>query len=239
MRLRNNGFTLIELLVVIAIIAILAAILFPVFSQAREKARAISCLSNTRQLGLAITMYADDHDEAYPCTCMTMMGMAPTDPQDWMTTVMPYIKNVGVFRCPSDTSMLWSNSSNMMMTPRVSSYGFNGYFMPVEPPYFGPAMAQIDKPAECVLVAELADSVTQDYFQPMYWGNPPKVTDSGNQMMEWDMVAMQPLTTAIRRHQQGSNYVFAEGHSKWQRFEQTWKQNPGQPPIVDEYDPEK
>ena len=240
MKKGKSGFTLIELLVVIAIIAILAAILFPVFSQAREKARSTSCLSNTRQLGLAITMYSDDHDEGYPCTCMTMMGMAPMDPQDWITTVQPYIKNTGVFRCPSDTSSLWSNAgSMMMMTPRVTSYGFNGYFMPVEPPYYGPPMAAIDKPAECILVAELADSITQDYFQPMYWGNPSKVTDSGNQMMEWDPVANLPLTTAYKRHLQGANYVFADGHSKWQHFEQTWQQNPGQAPKVDQYDPEK
>ncbi|HLK55780.1 MAG TPA: DUF1559 domain-containing protein [Chthonomonadaceae bacterium] len=229
----HRGFTLIELLVVIAIIAILAAILFPVFSQAREKARAISCLSNTRQLGMAITMYADDHDEGYPCTCMQGMGMMTVDPQDWITTVQPYIKSAAIFRCPSDTSPLWNN----MMTPRTTSYGFNAYFMPVQEPYFGVQMAQINKPAECVLVAELADAWTQDFFMPMYWGNPPKVNNPPMQMMEWDDTMQAPMSVAIRRHQGGANYVFAEGHAKFQRFSQTFQQSPGNPPIVDWYDP--
>src|SRR5580692_13126888 len=115
---RIRAFTLIELLVVIAILAILAAILFPVFSQAREKARATSCLSNCRQLGLAITMYADDHDEAFPCSCMQgMMGMNAANMQSWLDTTQPYIKNYSIFRCPSDSSPLWAS----MSTPRRSS----------------------------------------------------------------------------------------------------------------------
>jgi len=180
-------------------------------------------------------MYADDHDEAFPCTCMQGMGMMAGDPQDWYTTVMPYIKNSGIFRCPSDSSPLWTD----MMTPRISSYGINAYFMPVQPPYFGVQMAAINHPAECILVAELADSVSQDFFQPMYWGDPPKVTDAGMQMMEWDMMNQVPLSVAIRRHQQGANYIFTEGHAKWQRFAQTWQQTSGNPPLIDWYDPEK
>src|SRR5579859_5250723 len=138
-RHHRSGFTLIELLVVIAIIAILAAILFPVFSQAREKARATSCLSNCRQLGLAITMYADDHDEAYPCSCMQGMGMGMQNMQSWLDTTQPYIKNWSIFRCPSDSSPLWTNM-NSMGVMRRSSYGFNAYFIPVDPPYFGMQM---------------------------------------------------------------------------------------------------
>src|SRR5574341_1313661 len=92
-RRRSAGFTLIELLVVIAIIAILAAILFPVFAQAREKARAASCLSNTKQLGLAMRMYAQDFDEvnvgsySYPNT----WGACPMFM--WMDLIQPYVKN--------------------------------------------------------------------------------------------------------------------------------------------------
>jgi prepilin-type N-terminal cleavage/methylation domain-containing protein len=235
---RKTAFTLIELLVVIAIIAILAAILFPVFSQAREKARTISCLSNCRQLGLAITMYADDHDEAYPCSCMQgMMGMEMANMQSWLDTTQPYIKNWGIFRCPSDSSPLWSTMASMG-TPRRSSYGFNAYFIPVDPPYYGMQMAGINRPAQCILVTELADAWAQDFFEPMYWGNPPKVTDSTMQPMEWNMLTQQPLSTAITRHQQGANYVFAEGHAKFQRFTQTWQQAQGSPPSVDWYDPQ-
>jgi len=98
---RSTGFTLIELLVVIAIIAILAAILFPVFAQAREKARAASCLSNTKQLGLAMRMYAQDYDEinvgsySYPNT----WGSCPMFM--WMDLLQPYIKNTQIVTCPS------------------------------------------------------------------------------------------------------------------------------------------
>ncbi|MEO7719814.1 MAG: DUF1559 domain-containing protein [Capsulimonas sp.] len=92
----QSGFTLIELLVVIAIIAILAAILFPVFAQAREKARQASCLSNMKQLGLATMQYVQDNDEAYPLAVMP-------DGTSWTLTILPYIKTLNVFMCPDDS----------------------------------------------------------------------------------------------------------------------------------------
>src|SRR5215218_8126724 len=94
----RQGFTLIELLVVIAIIAILAAILFPVFAQAREKARSASCLSNMRQMGLAIAMYVQDNDEGLPLN--THNSATAT----WIETLQPYSKNRIMYRCPSDPS---------------------------------------------------------------------------------------------------------------------------------------
>src|ERR1051325_3348500 len=96
---RSEGFTLIELLVVIAIIAILAAILFPVFAQAREKARAISCLSNIKQVNLAFDMYLQDYDE----TMVVALVNAPADPAKslwWPTLMQPYIKTWDIYRCP-------------------------------------------------------------------------------------------------------------------------------------------
>ncbi len=104
----RRGFTLIELLVVIAIIAILAAILFPVFARAREKARQSSCLSNLKQIGLASMMYAQDYDEK----------LSPYDPPNGTqylpyTLWTPYIKNIQVWQCPSDSG------------GRLTSYGYN------------------------------------------------------------------------------------------------------------------
>jgi prepilin-type N-terminal cleavage/methylation domain-containing protein len=93
----GRGFTLIELLVVIAIIAILAAILFPVFAQAREAARKASCTSNMKQIGLAIQSYCTDYDETYP---PSQAGPNSAN-ASWPTILFPYVKNEGVFTCPS------------------------------------------------------------------------------------------------------------------------------------------
>src|SRR5215211_1501956 len=104
-RTKHRGFTLIELLVVIAIIAILAAILFPVFAQAREKARSTTCLSNCKQIGLAFQMYAQDYDNTY-----TWQGKAmgddvgdygkPGAKPNWIMELQPYAKNHKMFVCP-------------------------------------------------------------------------------------------------------------------------------------------
>jgi prepilin-type N-terminal cleavage/methylation domain-containing protein/prepilin-type processing-associated H-X9-DG protein len=111
----RRGFTLIELLVVIAIIAILAAILFPVFAQAREKARGISCISNLKQIGLSLIMYTQDYDEAFPSVIAYQSQDGGCAPQldwyalggGWVTLANPYIKNGQIFRCPSSESPYW------------------------------------------------------------------------------------------------------------------------------------
>jgi prepilin-type N-terminal cleavage/methylation domain-containing protein/prepilin-type processing-associated H-X9-DG protein len=100
---RMRAFTLIELLVVIAIIAILAAILFPVFAQAREKARGVSCLSNIKQQGLAAIMYTQDYDETFALTTLYVFGFESQQSQ-WIPRIAPYIKNTDIFWCPSDST---------------------------------------------------------------------------------------------------------------------------------------
>ncbi len=129
--MKRTAFTLIELLVVIAIIAILAAILFPVFSQAREKARAASCLSNTRQMGNALQMYLQDYDETFHkgarMRSPAMNGLGASTSingwSQWPWFYMPYVKNVQIFDCPSSPDQLqnltrtnWDNDGN---------YGYN------------------------------------------------------------------------------------------------------------------
>lgn len=109
----RNGFTLIELLVVIAIIAILAAILFPVFAQAREKARQVSCLSNQKQLGLAFMQYVQDYDEVFPSTYYYGEG--------WAEIIYPYVKSAGVYVCPDDNG----RTPTYAWTPDPVSYAGN------------------------------------------------------------------------------------------------------------------
>jgi prepilin-type N-terminal cleavage/methylation domain-containing protein/prepilin-type processing-associated H-X9-DG protein len=108
----RHAFTLIELLVVIAIIAILAAILFPVFAQAREKARQTSCLSNLKQIGIALTMYQSDYDSMYP---PSQLGTG-TNIVSWPSMIQPYIKNEQVFVCPSTSPGTFGVDTNFMVT---------------------------------------------------------------------------------------------------------------------------
>lgn len=129
----THGFTLIELLVVIAIIAIIAAILFPVFAQAREDARAISCLSNMKQLATAFKMYVQDYDEQYPLSnndsCAVLGPTRFLDPE-WQNTLQPYIKNLDILKCPSDPAKLtYDPGTGYAPDPTLAatSYLYNNY----------------------------------------------------------------------------------------------------------------
>ncbi len=155
MQSRKHAFTLIELLVVIAIIAILAAILFPVFAQAREAARKTSCLSNHKQIGLGIMMYAQDYDETYPRSQWFEVPVASgggTGQHLWAGDVLPYIKsgnvwgNGGVYACPSFPNKTQNNN-----------YGVNERVMQdcwTPCSRAGTSMAAIDMPAELAILVD-------------------------------------------------------------------------------------
>jgi len=161
-----KGFTLIELLVVIAIIAILAAILFPVFAQAREKARAISCISNVRQMGTGACMYAQDYDESYPgiwqWSPLAIYAHSPylsppgyTVAQAYqLCQTCPYVKNGDVFRCPDHAQ----NYGGL-----YASYGYayptmDGGWSPIPGSAYtfpnGPNLAAFNRPADTVMIMD-------------------------------------------------------------------------------------
>jgi len=244
--MRGRGFTLIELLVVSAIIAILAAILFPVFAQAREKARQTQCLSNCRQIGMALFLYLQDYEETVPTVRFHHHGDEQEEHEalSWIEKIQPYVRTQLLHCCPSDRSANWHGDP-----PRLSSYGLNGYLDAFHPPYGDPvdprpfSLAGIVAPARCIFAAELAErnsrtteAVVDDHFAPMFWGSPPRVPDHHANEQFWDAARGEPTTLAIRRHNGGANYVFADGHAKWHVFSDTWRQIPGNPPTRDWYD---
>ncbi len=231
----EKAFTLIELLVVFAIIAILAAILFPVFAQAKEAAKSTSCLSNTKQIALALTLYANDEDDKLPAATEHDGGNSSgeLEGQTWLDSVQPYIKARLLYRCPSDSSSLWGRTDD----PRLSSYGLNAYVTYNHEPYFGPSLSSFTHPSETILAAELADTVSEDHFMPMYWGNPSKPVDADKQDEQWDPATRLPKALSITRHHGGANYPFSDGHAKYMKFEQTWSQQVGSAPTRDYFDP--
>ena len=223
----RRAFTLIELLVVIAIIAILASILFPVFAQAREKARQTQCISNLRNVGTAIQMYTQDYDENLPYVAVygggTPMHAAGYGWSQWVQWIKPYVKNYGVFNCPSSTRNFTFGPANDRY---ICNLGYNEMLFHNSSGWANLATLS-SVPAGVTGVAVIADSG----YGPMFndWGN----ADNGNQRCPTDEVnfglqrikyAVNPPWEAPRpncatRHGgSGSSIVFADGHAKFLAF---------------------
>ena len=226
---RGTGFTLIELLVVIAIIAILAAILFPVFSRAREKARQSSCGSNLRQIQLAIAQYAQDYDERHP---NTWFGPNPGYYQ-WEEAVLPYVKSAQLFVCPSASAIPYvpDTTPNQVDTPpwpdpaypfpRGGYAGNIAYWLGLcvagidaNNPFGFRSLAAVVEPATTFMVWDSAVSGLPGVFgegwqdgtqQPttVNWSaNPPRLEPPS-----WGVVG--------GRHTEGANFSYVDGHMKW------------------------
>jgi len=189
----RRGFTLIELLVVIAIIAILAAILFPVFAKAREKARQSSCLSNMKQLGLAMLQYAQDFDEAFTMYAPT------TYAYNWDHTLAPYTKNTQVFQCPS---------ANMYSVGYGVSYPHISWVGGAR------AMAQITRPAQVMMLLETEGETAAGVKSTLKLGYCPLNYAFGS--IAW---AVQNGIPTGGRHNEGINVSYCDGHTKWSRRE--------------------
>jgi len=175
---KNKAFTLIELLVVIAIIAILAAILFPVFAKVREKARQSTCASNERQIGLAILQYAQDYDEKYPGGSPGVVdaaNSANTDPgTGWAGCVRPYIKSIDLFHCPDDPTTPGTFAG---FTFYPVSYGIN-MLIANQPAAF------VTQPTSVVMVSETKS--TYSYLQ---------FDDEGISEVPGGYITLSPSTT--------------------------------------------
>lgn len=247
MKRSRSGFTLIELLVVIAIIAILAAILFPVFAQAREKARSISCLSDEKQIGLGIIQYQQDYDEKNPGGLNGYGGGS-----GYAGQIYPYVKSTNVFKCPSDSTRFGTFkasslaiNANTTLPNTAPACDVNGDSL---------SIAEYSSPAKTVLIFEVANSVGYDITTETgkitdtppgtasYCGGSPAGNGVGGDYLpngyNGHAGAGTPNDGAIKyatgifngitadtgsfldplgRHQQGSNFVMADGHAKWLR----------------------
>ena len=220
----RRAFTLIELLVVIAIIAILAAILFPVFAQAREKARQTACLSNLKQIGTGLAMYTQDYDEMLagnhlgaPHSNAGDAGMRPrTDigfldidetrvRRNWARDVQPYIKNTPIYECPNSLPRSsWSTPSDYEETrhPRGANvnYMLNGITSTK-------ALAAIPAPADIIYLHEYKFKSRVSQVRP----HPDGTIGGAPAFRQYNHFFYDLM------HSEGGNLVFCDGHAKWRK----------------------
>ncbi len=220
------AFTLVELLVVIAIIAILAAILFPVFARARENARRSSCQSNERQIGLGALQYIQDYDEQMFFSFYGSAGDSNASNYKWMDAIFPYVKSEQVFTCPSDSAAnsryIYYSKPEANIGPTMGrnygSYGLNGAYGTAGDAYTPPrssaayqvSLASLATPASTVWMTDNNNSVNA-------------VNTGGSQGFFWTTPAANPAITTttprqlqniVERHLDTTNVLFCDGHVK-------------------------
>jgi prepilin-type processing-associated H-X9-DG protein/prepilin-type N-terminal cleavage/methylation domain-containing protein len=229
--MRTKAYTLVELLVVIAIISLLAALLLPVFAQAREKARTIECLSNCRQIGMALMLYIQDYDEKYPQEHPSSINPAIDDSSGQLENIdygSPFIKilsyvgsaaseSPNLYICPSDPDphgqKILDSQGNCIANGApppgpLNSYLLNAYYL------FGATLAQITDPSRSIYIAERRSDFCDVHFHPWLGEVNAPLNPSDH---------VNPIAIASSRHDGGSNYVFADGHAKWQIITQARK----------------
>jgi prepilin-type N-terminal cleavage/methylation domain-containing protein/prepilin-type processing-associated H-X9-DG protein len=239
---KRKAFTLIELLVVIAIIAILAAILFPVFANAKEAGKRTSCMSNLRQIGTGLMLYIGQYDDMYPQTTF----QTPTSQKiHWSYNVQPFVSNVGIFVCNSDGKPVKPNNPSVDLQVPAFSYVNNYAVIPAHD-YFPVGSSAFGEPANLIVLSERRDRLNgsnQTVIGP--WkgtsgfkgpssveGQPCSSHRFGvdyfyvtKQQADAGLVSNsdKPLITRVKwdRHTKGANYSFADGHAKWFRLEAT------------------
>jgi prepilin-type N-terminal cleavage/methylation domain-containing protein/prepilin-type processing-associated H-X9-DG protein len=234
-RVRGRGFTIIELLVVIAIISILAAILFPVLAKARDKARQTACLSNNRQIGMAIMMYAEDSDDTYPPTYRYNNGLNGTAGRThvtWLTA--PYIRNEQIWICPSDRSPtpLPQIATDVMLP--FSSYMPNEAVLPRDKfsktsgyprPYRVVRASRVDGASETIAVVEQEEN--EDPYGCCHPWHPRKPYSNTLPLVHATLAEIEAQSDVRivnldnERHSNGTNYGYCDGHARWQKLGRT------------------
>lgn len=249
MKRGNYAFTLIELLVVIAIIAILAAILFPVFAQARDKARQTSCLSNQKQIGIGIMQYVQDYDETYPVCNQSYVAtpQVTLGRVSWMRHLYTYTKSIEIMKCPNalygdDYAIATGTTQNGIAIPSENgaapsmtfnrrSLGVNRWVFMAIPPGTVPAPANptlapypitesmIGRPTELVMVADSAADMVEQPWYITYANWNKPNYTNSGDFMNLALAARQASITKYSRHQGGANIVYGDGHAKWSKNE--------------------
>ncbi len=207
----RRGFTLIELLVVIAIIAILAAILFPVFARAREQARQTSCLSNVRQLGTALMMYTQDYDEQF-----FHANNRDVPHTFWGELLYPYVNNEQLFLCPTGGGRSGPGEFNYFewSFPVNPGYGWNTNLA-------GRSLAAIEDPSQLITLGDCSHEVFLNSPGRAAWANAEDRVrwGDGGPWPDGDPNYMQDQYS---RHNGGENHVYADGSARWSPSQATY-----------------